>query len=71
MLLEKAYAKIHGSYYLLKGGYVAEALMDLTGCPTSCYNLKDDKILQGAQHLVIILRTTLFSISSKMDSFGN
>jgi calpain-15 len=42
MLLEKAYAKIHGSYYLMKGGYVAEALMDLTGCPTSCYNLKDD-----------------------------
>jgi hypothetical protein len=42
MLLEKAYAKIHGSYYLMKGGYAAEALMDLTGCPTSCYNLKDD-----------------------------
>ena len=44
MLLEKAYAKIHGSYYLIKGGFVNEALIDLTGCPTSCYNLKDDYV---------------------------
>jgi len=44
MLLEKAYAKVHGSYYLLSGGFVHEALSDLTGCPTSCYNLKDDYV---------------------------
>ena len=48
MLLEKAYAKLHGSYYLLKGGFVSEALMDLTGCPTSTYNLSDDFV----QHFV-------------------
>jgi hypothetical protein len=48
MLLEKAYAKVHGSYFLLKGGYVSEALQDLTGCPTSCYNLKDDFV----QHFI-------------------
>ena len=45
MLLEKAYAKVHGSYYLTKGGFVSEALQDLTGCPTSSYNLSDESVL--------------------------
>jgi len=48
MILEKAFAKVHGSYYLLKGGFVNEALIDLTGCPTQCYNLKDDYV----QHFI-------------------
>ena len=33
MLIEKAYAKLHGSYKDLENGYNTWALVDLTGCP--------------------------------------
>ena len=33
MLIEKAYAKLHGSYKSLENGYNTWALVDLTGCP--------------------------------------
>lgn len=32
--IEKAYAKMHGSYKSISGGHVAEAFLDLTGAPT-------------------------------------
>jgi hypothetical protein len=37
MLLEKAYAKVHGGYYNIHSGLSREALRDLTGAPT--YNI--------------------------------
>lgn len=36
--IEKAYAKMHGSYKAISGGHVAEAFLDLTGAPTAVYN---------------------------------
>ncbi|OMJ87011.1 hypothetical protein SteCoe_11338 [Stentor coeruleus] len=44
LILEKVYAKVHGNYYMLKGGNVSEGLIDLTGCPTLSYNFKDENI---------------------------
>ncbi|KIJ56184.1 hypothetical protein M422DRAFT_219353 [Sphaerobolus stellatus SS14] len=40
-LLEKAYAKLHGDYASLNGGYSGEAIEDLTGGITRIMNLKD------------------------------
>ncbi len=34
LLLEKAFAKIHGNYACLIMGNCKEALLNLTGCPT-------------------------------------
>lgn len=42
-LLEKAYAKAHGSYHAISGGEIAEALLDLTGAPTFSLNFDDPK----------------------------
>ena len=44
LILEKAYAKVHGNYFSLRGGFAHEALLDLTGCPTSALVFDDDDV---------------------------
>ncbi|XP_076190826.1 calpain-13 isoform X4 [Aptenodytes patagonicus] len=52
-LLEKAYAKLRGSYQNLHGGYLSDALVDLTGGVQVQFSLKDpppdlEEILKAA-----------------------
>lgn len=42
LLLEKAYAKLHGNFKALVGGSPHQALMDLTGCPTASFKMASD-----------------------------
>ena len=44
LLLEKAFAKIHGCYGLLRGGWANEGMIDLTGCPGTRYDFSAEDI---------------------------
>ena len=55
MLLEKAYAKIHGSYKRIEYGFPHHAMRDLTGCPSYYYSLtsmNESKIVDLIQEAV-------------------
>lgn len=43
MLLEKAYAKVHGNYLALKSGFSYHAMIDLSGCPTEHIKFASDR----------------------------
>lgn len=46
LLLEKAYAKLHGNYKLLSGGFANEGMQDLTGAPTISFIFEEDSVKQ-------------------------
>jgi hypothetical protein len=45
MLVEKAYAKLHGSYAAIESGFTHEAMMDLTGAPCEVYAFQDPLVI--------------------------
>ena len=45
LILEKAWAKIHGSYDRIESGICCLALRDLTGAPSFYYNINKTKNL--------------------------
>lgn len=44
MLIEKAYAKLYGSYPIIEGGLVDQALADLTNGTPQRFDLTDDEV---------------------------
>jgi len=44
LLIEKAYAKIHGNYWTLRGGFANEGMIDLTGCPSTNFDFEKPKV---------------------------
>lgn len=52
-IAEKAYAKLHGSYYAIRSGDPAQAVADLIGCPYQ--KLKDDPVWQNKDELFAFL----------------
>jgi calpain-15 len=49
LLLEKAYAKLHGSYGNLLEGTPIEAFYDLTGLPCTSLTLRDESVYNMMQ----------------------
>lgn len=59
-LLEKAFAKSHGSYASLAHGDTLEALQDITGFPTERFDWKErETTLFSALHKAVALRTNI------------
>jgi calpain-15 len=49
--VEKAYAKVHGSYNSLNGGFISEAFNDLTGAPTERMYLARYRVDSHSSHV--------------------
>ena len=66
-LLEKAYAKLHGSYESLKGGTTCEAMVDFTGGCAEMYELNETPKELFTIMLKVCLRPVLLRRCSRSD----
>ncbi len=69
-LIEKAYAKAHGDYYAIEGGFASEAIEDLTGGVGVVINPEDimDKDRFWREQLSLVNQKYLFGGGSKPTS---
>ncbi|XP_023329732.1 calpain-C [Eurytemora carolleeae] len=67
-LLEKAYAKLHGSYDSLKYGSVLEGLADLTGGVVETLPLRDDPTLTGRLLLSLLDMSSLVTCTVQVEN---
>jgi calpain-15 len=68
ILLEKAYAKLHGNYYQLRAGFLAHGMMDLSGCPTKLYRFPESRIIYDK---IIGYADNLWEVLKKADRYGH
>ncbi len=64
-LIEKAYAKVHGSYYNVRSGRPCDAMADLTGCPCEFLSFATDSDKREGSDRAEKLWETLLSCSSQ------
>eukprot|EP00026_Physarum_polycephalum_P002846 Phypoly_transcript_02855.p1 GENE.Phypoly_transcript_02855~~Phypoly_transcript_02855.p1 ORF type:complete len:842 (+),score=77.87 Phypoly_transcript_02855:108-2633(+) len=67
-LIEKAYAKLHGSYLALNSGYICEALKDLTGGATQVIVIEKGKLMKEQWHKILSLYNEKSLLGSVINS---
>ncbi|CAG7727607.1 unnamed protein product, partial [Allacma fusca] len=58
-LLEKAHAKLYGSYHALKSGHAVEGLVSLTGFPSQTLQFEHDSKAMDTKRLDVVWQTLL------------
>jgi len=70
-LLEKAYAKLHGSYEALKYGSVLDGLADLTGGVAECLPLRGDPTGSGRLLVELLDMTSVITANIQVEKESN